>query len=437
MTEALAYAARLPRPAPRATRTVSRFPESVRLSLYLFVLAIPFESIDLGFMKGMLSIAKVTGILFFGVCLKYRPLCFPRPARPVWWFAGYWLVTALYTFLLPKGMIREHIPNLITVAQLILFLWVGSVLLSEERILRNVAVCFLVSCSLLSVGNLLNLPGFVDMIGDKYSGYRISALGYNLNELAALLGFGLLIGVGLVLDRARWKRWKRSLLLTGMLPMLILMVRTGSRGGLLAFGASVSWYLIPIGRKGRRMVAIVIGVAALAGLVYMVMKDPQTLERFTKSVKEGDTAGRDVIFERARGMIREKPVFGWGPIEYLYELGTRTGHYGGQKDPHNLYLGLLAEVGLVGIFPFLRGLWLSTRAAWRARIGVFGVMPLALVTMMLFANATGTWINRKPMWLMMTIAIGAAVGARMSAARRPAISRLTVAPRAPARSAIS
>src|SRR5204863_6142551 len=134
-------------------------------------------------------IAKLTGVLFFGLCLKYRPLCFPRPSRPMWWFAGYWLFNVLYTFVLPKSMIREHIPNLITVAQLILFLWVGSVLMREERILRNVTVCFLISCSFLSIGNLLGLPGFVDMIGDKYSGYRISALGYNLNELAALLGF--------------------------------------------------------------------------------------------------------------------------------------------------------------------------------------------------------------------------------------------------------
>jgi len=393
----------------------------VRLSLYLFVLAIPFESIDLGFMTGALSIAKITGALFFGFCLKYRPLCFPRPSRPVWWFAGYWLVNALYTFVLPKSMIREHIPNLITVAQLILFLWVGSTLMREEGILRNVTTAFLASCCALSVGNLLGLEGFVDKIGDKYSGYRISALGYNLNELAALLGFALLMGVGLILDRSRWKRWKRSLLLATMLPLLILMVRTGSRGGLIAFVAAVAWYLIPIGRRGRRFVAIVIGAAAVVGLVYMVMKDPTTLERFTKSVQEGDTAGRDVIFDRAEAMIQEKPVFGWGPIEYLYELGTRTGHYGGQKDPHNLYLGLLCEVGIVGIAFFLRGMWLATHAAWRARIGVFGVMPLALMTMMILANTTGFWINRKPMWLMMAIAIGAALGARMAAVPRPAV----------------
>jgi len=420
---ALAAAAVPPFPIPRAAaarspRMVSRFPRSVRYSLYIFVLAIPFESIDLGFLPGGLSMAKLTGALFFGICLKYRPLCFPRPARPVWWFALYWLVNVLYTFVLPRSMIREHIPNLITVAHLILFLWVGSVLLREERILRNVAVCFMVSCAVLSTGNLINLPGFVDMIGNESTGYRVSALGYNLNELAALLGFALLIAVGLVLDRARWKRWKRTLLIAAILPMLILMVRTGSRGGLLAFVAAMAWYLIPIGRKGRRIVAIAIGVAGLAGLVYVVMKDPQTLMRFTQSVKEGDTAGRDVIFERTRTMIAEKPFFGWGPIEYLYELGTRTGHYGEQKDPHNLYLGLLAEVGIFGIVPFLRGLWLSTHAAWRARVGVFGIMPMALMTMMLTTNTTGYWINRKPMWLMMAIAIGAAVGARMSAVPR-------------------
>ena len=84
----------------------------------------------------------------------------------------------------------------------------------------------------------------------------------------------------------------------------------------------------------------------------------------------------------------EKPFFGWGPISNYVELGAR---FGRQKlDPHNLYLWIMTETGLLGAVPFFIGLWICWRAAWRARYGTEGSLPIALLACLFIVNMTGT-----------------------------------------------
>ena len=106
-------------------------------------------------------------------------------------------------------------------------------------------------------------------------------------------------------------------------------------------------------------------------------------------------------------MFRERPLFGWGPYEFQVELGRRQGTIFGQKDAHNLYTHLLMEVGLVGAAPFMIGLWLCARGAWRARQGSFGLLPFALLVTALASNLTGTDLALKQFWLVLAIAVSA------------------------------
>ena len=105
-------------------------------------------------------------------------------------------------------------------------------------------------------------------------------------------------------------------------------------------------------------------------------------------------------------MISEKPLFGWRPVEFWYELG-KTGLWVIRRirDAHNLYLHLLLEVGFVGAIPFVIGLWLCVRAAWRGRNGTFGLLPLALVLAVLAGNMSATDIARKHLWFVLAIAV--------------------------------
>ena len=391
------------RPSTSEVRDVSsRLPISLRIALVVFVAAIPYQPAKVLFAA---AVPRITGVLFIGLCLWYRSICFRRVPAPVRWFAGYWLLAILYAFFTPaelRGYLFELERDL---AVFIVLFWAASNLLQDERLLRYSLLSLVISFALMAAGSLLRLPGFRIEVHTRIRELRTSALGWELNTLGALSGWVALIAVGLLLDGSRRKRRDRIVLVVSLMLVLGVLVETGSRGGLLSFAVASLLYVLPLGRRGRRIVAIGLGVVMLLGVVYIVTRDPMAVHRWTEAYQEGDTAGRDVIFASLLSMIRERPLLGWGPIEVYYELGSRLNLV--TRGPHNLYLGLLAGVGFIGSFFFFFGLWLCTRDAWRARRGSFRVLPLALMAGVIFANLSHVLMWERSMWFAMAVATGA------------------------------
>ena len=80
-------------------------------------------------------------------------------------------------------------------------------------------------------------------------------------------------------------------------------------------------------------------------------------------------------------------------------LGRRLGR--SKMDTHNLFLWLFTEQGIVGAAPFCIGLALCSRAAWRARRGPRGLLPLALLVAILTVNMSGTYYVAKWFWFIL------------------------------------
>lgn len=380
-------------------------PALVRFSLLVFVASIPFEATDVGLMKSALSPARLVGLLFFGVCAWLLPLrTFARPSAAVWCFIGYLTVYTIDGAFIDPRYRDVFVTRLITLIQLIVFLWVASKLLTPEKLTRDLLVVFASASGLLAIAVLLGLPGFsVSM--ESYMGERASALGFNPNDLAGIMAFALVSWIGLALSPGMLAGWSKAWAIACPLPLGALLVRTGSRGGILAFVLGVSLFLLPLGRSRRRLVAIFGTIVALNVFAYLIVRDPVTMGRFTYTLETGDTAHRDVIFESTVSMIEERPIVGWLPVECWWELGARTDSPWGVRDAHNLFLYVLMEVGLLGSIPFLLGVWLCARSAWRARLGVFGILPLSMLATVIGLNLSGTWITRKQMWLMFAVVL--------------------------------
>ena len=126
-------------------------------------------------------------------------------------------------------------------------------------------------------------------------------------------------------------------------------------------------------------------------------------------------SGRENIFPTAWGMFKEKPFIGWGPIDNKYELGRRLQiMYGdrvspdGSKDTHNMFLEILTSTGLFGAVPLLTCIILCLLAAWRARRGSQGALPIVMVITVILINMSGNWIASKLDWLMMACALASA-----------------------------
>jgi O-antigen ligase len=294
-------------------------------------------------------------------------------------------------------------------AQLVLFFWVGSSLLQDIRLARQSRFTFGASAAGLALGTLLQLPGFAvsNRTGEFSGATRTTALDYNPNALASLMGLAAVMLIGTLLDNTKRRRG-RTWLLSGMVaPLLLVMVGTSSRGGLMSFVLGMSVFLVPMAPSRRRIASLALGIFALIALGVIVARDPVSLARWTQTVLEGRIAGRDRIWIQGVAMFLERPILGWGPVDFLYELGSRLNLP--SRDPHNGVLWLLLEVGIVGALFFFAGFYLCARASWKSRTGPDGILPLALMVMAAAMNFGGSSLSLKLIWFVFAIALASPV----------------------------
>ena len=385
-------------------------PIAIRWSFLLFVFTLPFEATPL---FGSLSLARISGLLFAGLYFLYHnPLTQKRslPAVPpvMWWFLGYVAIYVLNVFFVPEEFASDFFTRLLTLVQLLVVFWLTSALLEKEEMARSMLLSYSIASAILALGILFRLPGLSETIEE--TGGRVTALGENPNTLATLMALAAVILMGLRLNKAFRHFVSKTLLVVLTLPLLVVMVSTGSRAGVGAFIIGCSVFLSPNLRSKRTLTAIILGIIGIVAIVYLAASNPDFAERWYQTYYEGNLAGRDYITYSAIEMFLERPIFGWQPIEFWHELGFRVGIWG-EKDTHNLFLHLLLEVGVVGTIPFLVGLWLCALAAWRARAGNLGLLPFALLLTILAANMTHTGLTWKPLWLILALTVASATGA--------------------------
>jgi O-antigen ligase len=156
---------------------------------------------------------------------------------------------------------------------------------------------------------------------------------------------------------------------------------TGSRGALIAAAAAfcLILFLAPV---PRGLIAAALALVLTVGLVFLptglkarVGVPTQTSSEQVQTVTKGSQnalRGRKSENLAALRMFRDHPIVGVGP-------GNFSGHYLGYsqdigldprlaaREAHSLYLGDLAENGIVGACAFGAVLWLALRGAWRGR----------------------------------------------------------------------
>jgi len=409
----------------------NRIPASIHWTLLFFIFSIPFEAVDLGF-GDLVSPARVAALPFFVACLFKPRLCFRRPSAPVWWFFAYLGFVAFgILYVIPSDLRRPALSPFLTIVQLVIFFWIAANLFRDRKLAGQALRTYALGVVVLAVGTLANIPGFAASMEthESVAAARVTALGYASNDLAAIAALGAVILLGDFLGSSL-KRGRRILFGIAALPLIVVVIRTGSRAGVLALFAGLAVFLLPATGTRRQGLAVLLAAVVLLGVGYTAVTNPLLEDRFNAAYYYGDTAGHERIFNASVGMIAEKPVTGWGPTAGLLELGerlqyraTKRGGYS-LRDTHNLLLYLMLEVGIIGTIPFLVGLFLVVRAAWRGRKGPLGLMPLALIAVLLTVNLAHTFYGRKPMWLVMAVAVASAAGART--AQRVVVRRTLV-----------
>lgn len=286
--------------------------------------------ITLGAILGMQNVDRIPGIF-----RDLELIFFDGPGGYVRDYWGKPLTFVLYALLVAAAVARSrHVERFIT--PMILSVWVMAAL----------ALVFVA----LSGVSLSELAG-------TYARHFLSKLGMHANDLGRLYAtaFALLLFV--------WDRTERIALKSGLFLTMgavgIALLLTFSRGAIL--GAVIVAMIYLLSRRNAKTIAM--AVAALPLALWLM---PGALwYRLTIGFGAGAnavTAGRtEEIWEPLLPELFKSPVFGEGLGSILWSNAMIDGRLLQVAHPHNAYLQLFMDLGLVG-FVLVLGFWIW---AWR------------------------------------------------------------------------
>jgi O-antigen ligase len=200
---------------------------------------------------------------------------------------------------------------------------------------------------------------------------RLSGANVEANVLATLLVVCAIFACALILVL---RRAPLARLLAGLAAVVAMVAFFGtfSRGGLLALGVAIVAGCI-YGGKSRPAFALLLVGVVLVGSLFLRDTTSGAVARLTSA----STSGRIDIWKVGLRMVRAHPIVGVGSGNYTvaephYLLTSPGAIQRGEfiiDTPlvaHNIYLHVLAEMGVVGLALFLGVLGLAIRSATRA-----------------------------------------------------------------------
>jgi len=396
----------------------------IRYVYFMFIFSLPFQLADVGINTGVsgmfFTLSRPLGYMLVLAASLQPSLMVRPPPKAFLCFAAYVGVYAGLVWFFGVESEPLAISRLFTLIQLLVLAWIAYNLMRYPRISNGALVVLSVSCTLLAVMMLSGLTGDTSQMPRKVQ-QRLTAFGANPNAISSMLSLGLLATIGLAYGRVQIKIRPRALIWAAAAVLAMAIVRSGSRGAIVALIAGFLTFLLRDKRLGRQLTAkfkmsrmkiALTMFVVIAGLgIVSFLYEPVRI-RWEQTIFEGRFAAREKIAPAAFGMFLEKPLIGWGPVNHYYELGSRVGEE--RKDAHNLYLWILIETGLMGAIPFFAGVWLCWKRAWQARGGLHGVLPVALLLAYLVINLKGTLLTNKLFWIVLAYALASTSLANVS-----------------------
>ena len=300
---------------PRESEAASAVPvgkRALQAVYYALVLWIPIETIatiknDDG---STVAFSRILGLILFGLALVNRRICFRRIPAVFWLIAWYLVVFSATQLWIPAGLDKAFREKQMTLIQMAGLFLISANLMSEEKFRGGLLRFY--GWWVTSVAAAMMLGAFgapsVEMAG------RGSILGQDPNVAAVYFALGAVCLAGdprMLAPRRFGARVVAALLAISVLIMAIL--QTGSRGGLLVFLTGFAGLAVcgtPATRKMRGLVAGAV-LVVLGGLVlWQFQQVTPTALRLNAAWTQGDTADErdlrgglvDVREEAAAGM---------------------------------------------------------------------------------------------------------------------------------------
>ncbi len=247
---------------------------------------------------------------------------------------------------------------------------------SLTQLLLVAAVCmftYSISAEHMSPGGLFNYNWFRDQSGT--GDLRSSLITYQQAGMIVLFSFAFYVSQIKI---------KTVPLLLYLVCVSQLILTSGCRQAILGLAVIIALrfslfrsYSVNHKHLARRMFVIIFGLALSAVVIYNILENLQ-IEVVSNTLEGGDTV-REAIFEQALLLFVQNPVtgVGLGGFDYLT----------GMEYPHNFFLELLCETGLVGTISAL--LLLIIPLIWKKQ----GILHITASNQFFFLIIIGTFVR--------------------------------------------
>lgn len=336
------------------------------IGVYYLVPLIPLQTVRyelIGFPLGQSVVDLILVGVVLGLVLRDQPIFPPTPWN---WLLG---IYCIYTFVsLCLGSLYLHRPLPLSpndprladwknymVMPLLFFVVAAAV--TETRQMKILFWLMFASILILDRGFWDTVSGR-DFSSFSYDLRNEGGMGYaGVNGLAA---FEAQASVFLIALSSFEKRWGQRIAYLSLAAFsVVCLVYSLSRGGYLAFLAGCLF--VGLVKQRKLLLLLALFLATWTSLVPPAVQQ-RVLMTYDETSHELDhsAATRLSLWGEAMQIYDSNPVLGAGFDTYAY-----TSHFHGYKDTHNMFMKVLVETGVAGLFLFLWLLAKTFRTGYR------------------------------------------------------------------------
>lgn len=243
---------------------------------------------------------------------------------------------------------------------------------------------------------------FWNFVSAREAGWeRYAASGFNPNDMAIILALGIPMAWYLSEKQAQGLlAW-----IFRFYPLFALfgILLTASRNGILAAALTLSypliaWFRLPILKQ--IIVGLSLVIAVISGLSFIPDRSLARVATFGDSITGGMNY-RSNIWQAGLQNFANNPIFGSGMGTFSPSVERFLGN---SYAPHNVYLSILIDQGLIGFAIFILLIGISFRAAlglpvperrlWLVLLGTWCICAFAL-----------NWETKKQTWLILVLVV--------------------------------
>jgi O-antigen ligase len=234
----------------------------------------------------------------------------------------------------------------------------------DKNILKYFYYSLILCFTVLVIDGYFQFFSGSNILGYKFSGGRISSLFGDELIMGSFLSrlFPLLFALFLIKEKSKYEIYYIGIL---FILVDILIYISGERASFFFLNLSTIFIIILIKEYQKfRLITFLIALLLIAGLTLSsdklsnrMIKGPAQSMGLVKDAQSKNifTPSHDSLIKTAFNLFKDKPIFGHGPKMFRVICSNEkyaTGVSPCDTHPHNFYVQLLAETGLIG-FLFL------------------------------------------------------------------------------------